>query len=73
MDLYYTLDNLMKEKMNEGLSRVQSSDVITLDAENSMWESGLLGDQNQKQLCNMLIYLLGIHCALRGEEHRNLR
>ena len=31
-----------------------------------MWKSGLLGEQHPCQLLDTLIYLLGIHCALRG-------
>ncbi len=58
VDLYYAVNNLMKE--------CTSSDIITLESKNLMWESGLLGDGNPKQLSDTVIFLLGIHCMLRG-------
>ena len=66
IDLYYAIDNLMKEHTSEGHGHVNSSDIITLDSENLMWESGLVGDRNPKQLSDTVIFLLGIHCMLRG-------
>ena len=38
-----------------------------------MWESGVLGDSNPRQLSDTLFFLLGIHLALRGEEQKALR
>ena len=39
-----------------------------------MWEKGLLGSSNPKQLVNTLVYMFGIHFALRADaEHRALR
>ena len=39
-----------------------------------MWERGLLGDQDSQTLLNAMVYVLGLHFALRGHnEHRRLR
>ncbi len=73
IDLFFTVDNLMNECTREGLGCIESSDVISIEKENKIWANGLLGDQHPHKLLDTLIYLLGIHCALRGgEEHRQL-
>ncbi len=46
VDLFFTVDNLMKEQMSEGLGCVESSEVISIEKENEMWSNGLLGDQH---------------------------
>ena len=39
-----------------------------------MWTSNTLGEENGKQLVETLVYLFGLHFALRGgKEHRRLR
>ena len=39
-----------------------------------MFNQGVLGDSNPLQLLCIVIYMLGLHCALRGGvEHNNLR
>lgn len=73
-DLYYTLDNFMKQRTTAGLGRKVSANIVTLDAEEKMWAEGILGEDHPKQLVDTVLYLLGIHLALRGgEEHRRLR
>ncbi len=45
-----------------------------LEAEEKMWNEGILGESNLKQLFQTIMYLVGLRCALRGgEKHRNLR
>ena len=50
------------------------AEVITLDEENRLWSKNVLGDENGKQLVETLVYLFGLHFALRGrKERRQLR
>ncbi len=73
-DLYYTLDNLMKLHTEEGLGHKQSAEIIPTSVENVMWESGVLGQDQPRQLLDAVIYLLGVNLALRGGiEHKNLQ
>ena len=74
-DLKFTLDNLMKERTALGLgNNVRQAQVVGLNDEESMWKSGILGCHNPQVLLNTIVYLLGLHCALRaGKEHRGLR
>ena len=73
MDFYYVLDNVMKQKSAQGLGQIQQSEVISKQAEDKMWSDGLLGESHPQQLCDTVLYLLGINLALhRGKEHKNL-
>lgn len=74
-DLRNTLDNRMKELAAQGKrARRESAEIITVDQEELMWSSGILGEDNPKQFSKTLLYLVGMHFALRaGAEHRNLR
>lgn len=65
----------MKELSSQGKhAKRESAAIITVDQENAMWESGVLGEDNPKQFSKTLLYLVGMHFALRaGAEHRNLR
>ena len=48
--------------------------IIMLEEEKMLWNAGILGSQVPKQLVEMLLYLFGLHFALRtGSEHRSLR
>ena len=70
-----TLDNRMKELSRSGIiAPRRQAEPITVESENLMWEKGILGDTNPKQLVNTLVYMFGVHSALRaGAEHRALR
>ncbi len=38
-----------------------------------MWKTGILSEAQPKQLCETVLYLLGLHLALRGgDEHKRL-
>ena len=45
-----------------------------MDFENKLWERNILGEDNPEKLRNMILYLIGVNCALRaGDEHYALR
>ncbi|XP_028418023.1 uncharacterized protein LOC114542762 [Dendronephthya gigantea] len=69
------LDAVMKESASAGLGLTRKQgEVITLREEEQLWEKGVLGDSQPQQLLDTLVYLFGIHFALRGgNEHRRLR
>lgn len=75
LTLRNVLNNRMKYLAQNGYTcpreKAEPSDV---EDENQMWESGILGDSNPKQLVDTLLYMLGVHFALRAvKEHRALR
>ena len=64
----------MKQRHSEGLGVRKSSHIITLEHENKLFNQGVLGEENPSQLLKTVIYMIGLHCALRGgNEHSNLR
>ena len=69
------LDNRMKELSRDGHVQPRNqADVITVDQENDMWLHNILGSSNPKQLVETILYLFGVHFAMRaGVEHRSLR
>ena len=68
------LDNLMKQRTAMGLGVRQSSNVITKEHENQMFSCGALGEHNPETLLRTVIYMMGLHLALRGGvEHYRLR
>ncbi len=73
VDFYYILYNVMKQKCAKGLGKVQSAEVISKEAENHMWKVGILGEDHPKQLGETVLFLLGIHLALKGgDKHKQL-
>lgn len=75
LQLKNTLDNIMSERTKAGgKTKPRKADVITIEQEEKLWSSGVLGSENPKQLLYTLVYQFGLNFALRaGEEHRNLR
>ena len=69
------LDALMKQRTQAGVGvHCRQAQVITEDMENTLWEKDLLGDHCPNTLLNTLVYLFGLHFALRGwDEHRQFR
>ena len=73
VDLFFMVDNLMKELIAKGKGVVVSASPITNAMEEEMLQTGILGEHNPKQLCETLLFLIGINFALRGgEEHKTL-
>ena len=70
-----TLDGEMKRLRSTGLGvRRRQAEPITIEEENLLWERGLLGDHTPQVLLDTMLFLCGIHFALRsGEEHRSLQ
>ena len=68
------LDNTMKERHSLGYGVRQSAEVISLAHEDKLFESGVIGLDSPQKLLHGVLYLLGMHAALRGGvEHNNLR
>ena len=68
------LDNVMKVRHSQGLGIRRACEVITLSHENRMFQCNALGESDPNQLLHTVIYLLGLHLALRGgAEHIRLR
>ena len=69
------LDNLMKERALQNIGIIKrQAELISLDFQNELWDKGVLGEENPEKLCNTVLFLIGINCALRsGDEHQNLR
>ena len=67
------VDNTMKERHSEGLGVRKSSEIISVDNEELLFSSGVLGDDTPLKLLRTTIYMMGLHCALRGGiEHNKL-
>ena len=68
------LDNVMKQRHSLGYGVRQSAEIISLAHEDVLFGSGVVGLDSPQKLLNGIIYLLGLHAALRGGvEHNNLR
>lgn len=47
--------------------------MFTIEEEDKLWESGVLGSHSPQVLLNTMIFLFGINFAFRsGKEHRTL-
>ena len=70
-----TLDSEMK-RLNSTSQYIQKrrAEPITVEDENLLWKLGLLGTTSPTVLLNTLVYMVGLHFALRsGSEHRRLQ
>ncbi|ESO94813.1 hypothetical protein LOTGIDRAFT_161064 [Lottia gigantea] len=63
------LNSKMKELSRLGLGiNTKKSEVITIEQEEILWSKGLLGESNPQQLLDTLLFLFGLHFALRAAE-----
>ncbi len=69
-----TLDNLMKSHALQRISKAaNSSDPISVDEEDKLWDEGVLGENDPDGLRDTIMYLVGLTFALRGgREQRSL-
>ena len=52
----------------------RQAEPITVEEENKLWEKGVLGESDPQTLLDTVLFLCGIHFALRsGQEHRSLK
>ena len=74
-DLKNTLDNRMKQLSKEGkIAPRIKAEPITINEEEALWNAGVLGDDNPEKLVNTVLYLNGVHFALRAaDEHKSLK
>ncbi len=66
-----TLDNLMKVRALSRISKAaNSSDPITQDEEDRLWDEGILGKDEPDVLHDIIMYLVGLTFALRGSREQ---
>ncbi len=75
MKLQNTLNNHMINLSKKGeLWPKRKAKPLSVSQEEKMWNDGILGMSNPKQLVETLLYLLGMHFALRAkDEHKALQ
>ena len=65
------LDNLMKERANQGIgTTVKRAELLSSKEQDEMWSKGILGESTPSQLRDTVLFIMGIHVGLRaGDEH----
>ena len=65
----------MKKLRSSGLGvKTKKAQSISIEDESALWEKGLLGECDPQTLLDTMLFLCGIHFALRsGQEHRGLQ
>ncbi len=67
-----TLDNLMKARALSRISKAaNSSDPISQDEEDHLWDKGVLGEDEPDVLRDTIMYLVGLSFALRGGQEQH--
>ena len=59
-----TLDNIMKERTAEGIPGRPEHDYISEDHEQTLWEKGILGEDNPDKLRKTISFLVGVRFGL---------
>ena len=62
-EIHNTLDNIMKERTAEGIPGRPERDYISEEHEQTLWEEGILGEDNPDKLCKTIFFLIG--CPIR--------
>ena len=55
-----TLDNIMKEWSAEGIPGRPERDYISEEHEQTLWEKGILGEDNPDKLRQTIFFLVGV-------------
>ena len=73
--LHHALDVQFHKLHSDGIGRqVNHTEVISIEEEQKLWESGVLGVSNPLSLQNAVFYTIGKMLCLRGGvEHRALK
>ena len=68
------LDNTMKERVQANIGMVvKQAQFMSTDFETSLWNQGVLGEDNPDKLRATVLFLIGINCGMRaGDEHYDL-
>ena len=63
----------MTDRCSRGIGNVvRQAQVLSFADEDHLWNIGLLGSSHPQQLLNMVVFALGLSCALRArKEHRS--
>ena len=64
--VWYTLDNVMKKRVETGNCDQKSANPISFEDENALWNANILGVEQPVQLRETVLYLIGLGCALRS-------
>lgn len=69
------VDNKMKQLSKASIIHPENqAQPITIEQEEEMWRSGILGDDTPEKLINTLLYLIGVHFTfLACDEYKNLK
>ncbi len=70
-----TIDNKMKQLSTAGIiHHKKQAQPISLEQEDHMWKSRILGNDTPEKLVNTLLYLIGVHFALCVcDKYKNLK
>ena len=74
-EMLTVLDNVMRERTAQNIGVVKrQAGIISYEAEELLWQKGILGDDNPDTLRDTVLFLIGINVYLRAvDEHYNLR
>ena len=74
VNLYYVVDNIMKDLTHKGMGVIKHSTPILLKMEEKMWDSRVLGEDTLDKLVETVLFLIAVNFALHGgKEHKRLR
>ena len=59
---------MKKTALTIGTVQTKKADEVTLIDEDRLWETGILGRENSKQLLATLMYYINLHVGCRGRE-----
>ena len=70
-----TVDNRMKQLSKQGIVRQKNqAQAISVEQEEHMWQSGILGEDTPEKLINTVLYLIGVHFTLcTCDEYKSLK